>query len=143
MGGKRVLGAAGDGVAVRAPAGQTVLVADDDRPIRMLVTDVLQTELGVRVVEVANGYDAIQRLAANPPDLILLDLRMPFVDGTAVLRWLGRHPSPHPVRVVAFTAAGLPGIEQLMGLGCDDALVKPFDLNDLLTTVRRNLSVEA
>jgi len=122
---------------------RTVLVADDDRTIRLLVTEVLESELGVRVVGVADGYDAIRRLAASPPDLMLLDLRMPVVDGLAVLRWMRRHPPRRRVPVVAFTAAGLPALDQLMGWGCDDGLVKPFDLNDLVATVRRNLPVEA
>ncbi|HEY3079427.1 MAG TPA: response regulator [Chloroflexota bacterium] len=122
-------------------ADRTILVVDDDPTIRRLVTDVLEVELGVRVVGVGDGYDAIQRLAASPPDLMLLDLRMPVVDGLAVLRWMRRHPPPHRVPVVAFTAAGLPALEQLIGSGCDDAVAKPFDLNDLIAVVNRNLSV--
>jgi two-component system phosphate regulon response regulator PhoB len=129
----------GSGSAAPRALLRTVLVVDDDPTIRMLVADVLEAELGVRVVGVADGYHAIQRLAAGPPDLVLLDLRMPIVDGMAVLRWMRRYPAPRRIPIVAFTAAGLPALEQLLDSGCDAAVAKPFDLNDLIAAVSRHL----
>lgn len=130
----------GDGTDGRA-GHRTILVVDDDPTIRLLVTEVLEAELGLRVVEAEDGYDAIQRLVVSPPDLMLLDLRMPVVDGLAVLRWMARHPRARRVPVVAFTAGGLPAVEELLGSGCDDAVAKPFDLNELIAAVSRNLPV--
>src|SRR5687768_9022473 len=117
-----------------------VMVVDDDAAIRLLVSDALEAELDVKVECIADGYDAIQRLAETQPDLVLLDMIMPAVDGLAVLRWLHAHPRSRPKTVVGFTAAGVPAMQQLRACGADDAISKPFDVDVLLDTVRRHLA---
>ena len=115
------------------------MVVDDDASIRMLVSDVLESELGVRVECIRDGFEAIQRLAEERPDVVLLDMIMPVVDGLAVLRWLRAHPTSSRMAVVGFTAAGVPAIQELRACGADDAISKPFDIALLLDTVKRNL----
>jgi CheY-like chemotaxis protein len=118
---------------------QRVMVVDDDAAIRLLVSDALEGELGVKVECISDGYELIQRLAVARPDVLLLDMIMPAVDGLAVLRWLRTHPEARPRTVVGFTAAGVPAMQQLRACGADDALAKPFDVQVLLDTVRRHL----
>jgi CheY-like chemotaxis protein len=117
------------------------MVVDDDAAIRLLVCDALEAELDVKVESIRDGYEAIQRLArAQPqPDLVLLDMIMPAVDGMAVLRWLRAHPEARPRTVVGFTAAGVPAMQLLCACGADDAIAKPFDVDLLVDTVRRHL----
>jgi CheY-like chemotaxis protein len=117
-----------------------VMIVDDDAAIRMLVADAIQNELAVRVEPVRDGYEAIQRLGQDPPDLMLLDMIMPVVDGLAVLRWLRAHPVARPMTIVGLTAADIPAIEQLRVCGAHDAIAKPFGIDVLLETVRRHLA---
>jgi CheY-like chemotaxis protein len=116
------------------------MIVDDDAAIRMLVSDAIQNELAVQVEPVRDGYEAIQRLSQEPPDLMLLDMIMPVVDGLAVLRWLRAHPVARPMTIVGLTAAGVPAMQQLRVCGAHDAIAKPFDVDVLLETVRRHLT---
>jgi CheY-like chemotaxis protein len=116
------------------------MVVDDDASIRRLVSDTLEGELGVTVECLRDGYEAIQRLGHDPPDLVLLDMIMPVVDGLAVLRWLRAHPVAGPMAIVGLTAAGVPAAQQLRACGAADAISKPFDVDLLLATVKRNLA---
>jgi CheY-like chemotaxis protein len=120
-------------------AAARVLVVDDDASIRLLVSDALENELDVEVECLRDGYEVIQRLPSARADLVLLDMIMPSVDGLAVLRWLRAHPEARPRKVVGFTAAGIPAMDQLRACGADDAIAKPFDVQLLLDTVRRHL----
>jgi CheY-like chemotaxis protein len=113
-----------------------VLVADDDAPIRALVAQVLTSDLGAAVGEAADGYELVRAVAEDPPDLVLLDLRLPVLDGFAVLRWLRRRPATARVPVVALTAADPAALRRALDGGCAGFVAKPFDLDELVETVR-------
>jgi CheY-like chemotaxis protein len=117
-----------------------VLVADDDAFVRQLLAEVLAEELGVRVVAVADGRDAITALAREPAAALVLDLLMPAVDGLAVLRWLRARPPADRPGVVALTAGTDTEGQAALALGAAAFLHKPFDVDDLLAAVRAALA---
>lgn len=111
-----------------------VLIIEDELPMRTALSDLLSAE-GHRVLTAANGADGLERALAEHPDLILLDVMMPRLDGFALaqeLRRLGRS-----VPILMLTAKGQVG-DRVRGLdaGADDYLVKPFSGDELLARVR-------
>ncbi len=112
-------------------------MVDDDEDLRMTVTMVL-TEEGYRVVEAANGVEALARLRDGPlPDVILLDLMMPVMNGEQFLQVQRADPSIADVPVVVMTAAGARAVELLPGLAPARVLLKPVALEALLEAVDR------
>jgi CheY-like chemotaxis protein len=116
-----------------APAG-TVLVVDDDEEVRRLLAEVLESE-GYEVAAAGDGEEALEYLRTHhPPALILLDLRMPRMDGWEFRAQQDRDPALSVIPVVVVT--GVHDAELLEGAG--DAIVpKPFDLRALMNAVRR------
>jgi DNA-binding response OmpR family regulator len=116
------------------PGGQRILVIEDELPMRTALKDCLEAE-GYRVLTAAEGQTGLQRALEERPDLVLLDIMMPRLDGYAVCAELRRLASPVPVLML--TAKGQ--IEdRVKGLdaGADDYLVKPFSTDELLARVR-------
>src|SRR5207249_10595856 len=111
-----------------------VLIIEDELPMRTALADVLQAE-GYRVLSVADGESGLQRALAEKPDLILLDVMMPKLDGYAVCEELRRLSNAVPVLML--TAKGQVE-DRVTGLdaGADDYLVKPFSTEELLARVR-------
>jgi CheY-like chemotaxis protein len=122
---------------------RTVLVADDDEVLRMLIAELLEGDLGLHVVGVPDGYQAILAVQQEPPDLILLDLRMPRVDGYGVLRWLQSRRTTAQIPVLALTASDGSDLAQATSRGCRGAVAKPFDIDELLAAVRATLAPTA
>jgi two-component system, NtrC family, response regulator HydG len=114
-----------------------ILVADDEPKLGRPLAEMLERE-GYAVVRVGGGRQALVELAAGPFDLVLTDLRMPEVDGLAVLRE-ARARTP-PVEVVVMTAYGTAGSAvEAMKAGAADYLIKPFVMDELRLRVRRLL----
>jgi two-component system, chemotaxis family, chemotaxis protein CheY len=116
--------------------GDRILVIDDDDSIRQIVRLCL-TEEGYRVQEARNGEVALEVLHAFEPELILLDLRMPVMDGWEFAKRYEATPGPH-APIVAFVAA-LNAARECEDLNTAAILSKPFDLEDLLAAVRTQL----
>lgn len=115
-----------------------VLVVDDDDRIRALLARTLSAN-GYAVDQAANGRDALVRVAADPPDLMLLDLIMPHVSGLQVLAAV-RSSSPG-TRVIVLSAIQETGTRiQALELGAVDVVAKPFSTAELLARVRRNIA---
>ena len=110
-----------------------ILVVDDEAGIRELVGAYLRNE-GFEVDESADGEDALDRFRRTPPDLIVLDLRLPGIDGLDVLRQIRRTSS---VYVIVLTARS-DETDTLIGLelGADDYITKPFSPRELVARVR-------
>ena len=119
-----------------AQSGRTVvLVADDDVNINMLITRLLR-HAGYDIIRVPDGRQAIEQIAANHVDVLVLDLMMPFVDGFGVLRHLAQARPDLLRRTIVVTA--FPESETLAALRSIGAVMgKPFDTALLLETVRR------
>src|ERR1041385_8129566 len=113
---------------------ERLLIIEDELPMRTALEDVLAAE-GYRVLTAADGELGLQRAMKEKPDLILLDIMMPKLDGYAVCAELRRLSNPVPILML--TAKGQ--IEdRVTGLdaGADDYLVKPFSTEELLARVR-------
>ena len=119
-------------------SAERILVVDDDESIRQIVRLCL-TDEGFEVHEAWNGQAALRALDEFQPDLILLDLRMPVMDGWEFARRYASLPGPH-VPIVAFVAA-LNAAQECATLPAASILTKPFDLDDLLKAVRGQLPV--
>jgi DNA-binding response OmpR family regulator len=111
----------------------TILAADDDPQLLRLMTRNLQLE-GYEVRTASDGQQALEQIEANPPDLVLLDVMMPRLDGLAVLQ---RVRAFSAVPIVIVTARGQDQ-DKVRGLdlGADDYLTKPFNVEELLARVR-------
>jgi CheY-like chemotaxis protein len=117
-------------------APKTVLVVDDDAGIRRTLNRVL-TDEGYAVDEAGNGREGLDHLREGPrPDLILLDLMMPVMDGEAFSGAVEREPSLADIPIVVITATGnCPQLQRSLHIrGC---LRKPLDLDQLLSVVAR------
>lgn len=116
-----------------------ILVADDRPDNVELVRDLLTME-GYEVLSASNGEEALERIQAHLPDLILLDLDMPLLDGYQVCARLKADPATVDIPVLMLTAWAEPD-QRVKGLqlGADDYVAKPFDYRELLARVRARL----
>jgi CheY-like chemotaxis protein len=115
----------------RAPV---VLIAEDHEDSR----DALRTLLdafGFRVIEAGNGREAVERALADQPDVILMDMMMPFVDGFQATRQIRAAEGARHVPILAITA--MEGARQrVLEAGCDDLVPKPLDVRAFLQQIR-------
>ena len=119
-----------------------VLVADDEKDIRRLVVFTLQRS-GFEVIEAADGRQALALALENPPDLILLDVMMPFMSGYEVCRELRAKPEMQHIPIL-FLSAKAQNYEIGEGLeaGANDYLVKPFIPRELAAKVKQLMGME-
>ncbi|MFA6541912.1 MAG: response regulator [Bacteroidota bacterium] len=117
-----------------------ILVVDDEDALRNVLSSELQSE-GYSVVSAADGDEAITILQQKTFDLVLLDIKMPRVDGFEVLRFIkDKHEKTKVIMLTGF--ADLKNAIESKKLGAEDFVSKPYDLVDLLTTIERVLSSE-
>ncbi len=103
-----------------------ILVAEDDLASRELVREILET-CGYQVLEARDGREALQRVEETAPDLVILDIQMPGLDGSAVLRQLRQDSRFASLPVVAVTAYAMRGDrEKALAAGFDAYLTKPL-----------------
>ena len=113
----------------------TILVVDDDPVIQKLLAVNFEME-GYRVITAGDGIEGIERVQAEQPDLILLDVMMPRMDGIAVVRTLKADPVTAPIPVILLSAkAQSTDINGGLDAGADDYVTKPFDPLELLDKV--------
>ncbi len=113
-----------------------VLLADDDDALRAVFARVLE-DGGFEVVTAADGAEACERAAARKPDLVLMDLNMPVLDGLGATARLKADPATAAIPVLAFTSAAMPHEVQLgLEAGCDGYIVKPVEPNELVGRLR-------
>ena len=120
---------------MNADKKKTVLVVDDDDSIRLLLCSLLEGE-GCRAVPARHGREALDLVEAGLPDMVLLDIQMPVLDGRGFAReFHGRYNGSVPIVVVsAGNAKALAG-----EVGASDWVGKPFDIDHLLRVVRAHL----
>ena len=111
----------------------TVLVVDDDATIRQFIEMAL-TDQGYQVVTAEHGQAALEMVRRTPPELILLDMRMPVMDGWAFAQAYRTTPPPH-APVIVLTAAR-DATQSAEEIAADAVLAKPFDLRDLMNLIR-------
>ena len=132
-----------DGFVADDANGKVVLVVDDDATIRGLLQITLETE-GFGVLTAADGVEGLERARAERPDLVILDIMMPGIDGLQVCHTLKSDPSTNEIPIILLSAkAQSHDIELGMRVGANDYVTKPPDLVGLVNTVRTLLGVPA
>ena len=117
----------------------TILIVEDNLLNLELVTDLLTAE-GYSTQEAHSGEEGLRLARLEPPSLILMDLRMPGMDGYAALRALRADPRTAQVPTVALTAQAMNGDEQaVLAAGFDGYISKPIDTRTFFATVARLL----
>ncbi|OGD72502.1 MAG: hypothetical protein A2Y64_03130 [Candidatus Coatesbacteria bacterium RBG_13_66_14] len=123
-----------------SPETKLILVADDEPDIVTIVEMILRSQ-GYDVLKAANGLEALELAERHSPDLILLDIMMPDMDGWEVLRLLHVDPSTAEIPVAMISAkTGSRAKITSMQEGAVDYITKPFDSRELLTKVREILT---
>ena len=119
---------------------KTILVADDTPSSRELIRDVLEN-IGFIVLEAADGNEALHQARSARPDLILLDLHMPHLDGFGVIQELRRSTEFDHTPIVALTASAMQGDrERAMSAGFTAYIAEPIGLSTLRSEIVRLLS---
>jgi DNA-binding response OmpR family regulator len=111
-----------------------ILIADDEPTLRSLLMTNLRLE-GFETLTASNGAEALRVIREQAPDVVLLDVMMPVMDGWQVLEELSKNNHSH-TKVILITAKASTE-SQLQGweLGCDEYLTKPFDLDDMIDRI--------
>ena len=124
------------------PTGSNVvLVVDDDPDILEALSEILEAE-GFDIRRARNGKEALERLEPEPPQLILLDLMMPVMDGWEFAQRMRQRPRVAHIPIIVLSADRNVG-SKATDIGAVGHLAKPFELNDLLEMVRRSLEQSA
>lgn len=110
----------------------TVLIAEDSRDTRVMLKRAFELK-GYRVIEAADGSEALEALTEDRPNLILIDLNMPVVDGLETIKEIRKLEAPgEQVPIVAITAFDVYGMkEAALETGCNSYLSKPLDMDEL------------
>lgn len=114
----------------------SVIVADDNREFCMLLGEFISNQQDIRLVATANnGLDAVDKVAEHKPDVLILDIIMPHLDGLGVLERINR--AEKRPRVIVLTAFGQESItQQALRLGADYYVLKPFNIEILVQRIR-------
>ena len=119
---------------------QRILVIEDQEDNRVILRDLLMS-VGFEVIEALNGLDGVAIAETEKPDLILMDIQLPLLDGYDATRRIKANPLLESIPVIAVTSYALSGDEEKARLaGCDAYVTKPYSPRQLLATVRTFLS---
>ncbi|MED3913882.1 response regulator [Priestia megaterium] len=120
---------------------EKILIVDDQYGIRILLTEVLQKE-GYTTFQAANGFQAIDITKEQAPDLVLLDMKIPGMDGIEILKRLKQHDET--IKVIIMTAyCELDMIQEAKDLGALTHFAKPFDIDEIRKVVREYIPVKS
>ena len=118
-----------------------ILVVEDQEDNRQILRDLLGNA-GYELTEAENGEEAIAAVAKRRPDLILMDIQLPVMDGYAATRRIRTNPDLKSVPIIAVTSYALAGDEdKARAAGCDGYVSKPYSPRDLLAKVRAYLAL--
>lgn len=119
---------------------QTILVIDDDSIVARFLTFRLAKK-GYVVQHIDNGIDGLEAIANLKPDLVILDMMMPGLDGREVVEQVIEHKVLNPARIIMLSGKEDTGdVEALFALGVHDYLKKPFNMDDLVIRINRALT---
>ena len=118
-----------------------VLVVEDT-PVNMKLVGLLLDKAGYRVLKTDNAADGIAMAREHRPDLILMDVQLPGMDGLTATRLLKSEVATRHIRILALTAFAMKGDEEkMLAAGCDGYIAKPIDYRSFLAEVQRVLSL--
>ena len=117
-----------------------ILLIEDQEDNRRIVRDLLRS-VGYEIIEAVSGEEGVALAASQRPDLILMDIQLPRIDGYEATRRIRANPELRETPIVAVTSYALSGDdEKAYEAGCTAYVAKPFDPMDLLTKVREYVS---
>jgi CheY-like chemotaxis protein len=118
---------------------KTLIIADDEPTIRLLVSSILGKSYNM--VAVVNGQELLDTVSQNKPDLILMDIMMPTMDGYSACASLKKDPETADIPVVMLTGVGH-DLNKVLAkqIGADGYITKPFESQDLQDTVKKHLA---
>ena len=119
---------------------KTILIVEDDPKSLTLFRDVLQVS-GYSIIEATDGKQGVELAKTSRPDLILMDIQLPEIDGLEATRILKMSVTTSNIPVIALTAFAMKGNqERIIEAGCNGYLTKPYDIKELLKEVAKYLS---
>ncbi len=123
-------------------AGRRSVLAIDDTPENLRLLEALLVPQGYDVVTAASGRDGLGRLAETRPDIVLVDLVMPDMNGLEVTKTIRADPAWRHLPIIVITATGGTDLVHALEAGADDFVAKPFDRSELLARVRSLVRVK-
>ena len=118
---------------------QRILVIEDQEDNRRIVRD-LFTSVGYEIIEAVNGEEGVTAAAAHVPDLILMDIQLPGIDGYETTRQIKANPNLRHIPIIAVTSYALSGDDvKAYEAGCNGYVAKPFSPRALLAKIREYL----
>ena len=116
--------------------GRRILVIEDQEDNRRILCDLLTTR-GYEIIEATTGLDGVSIAEKERPDLILMDIQLPGIDGYEATRRINANPILHQIPIIAVTSYALSGDDaQALEAGCDAYVAKPFSPRALLAKIR-------
>jgi two-component system, cell cycle response regulator DivK len=116
-----------------------ILVVEDQEDNRRILRDLL-TSVGYQITEAEDGARGVSSAEAEPPDLILMDIQLPIMDGYEATRRIKANPQLKAIPVIVVTSYALSGDEaKARAAGCDDYITKPYSPRQLLAKIKEHL----
>lgn len=116
-----------------------ILVVEDNEKNRLLITDIL-TYHGYEVLEAEDGQKGLKMASESKPDLILLDMQMPVMDGIAFIKEIKKDPKLKNLKIIAVTSFAMKGDrEKILALGVDDYISKPINTRELPKIIEKHV----
>ena len=116
-----------------------IMVVDDDKVYSTLIPFILKGE-GFKVIVCEDGTEALQKFDEEPPNLVLLDINMPHIDGFEVCSAIKTRADTKSIPVIMTTSSDMMGdIEKAFEVGAEEYLVKPFDKEKLLKMIHKHI----
>lgn len=117
-----------------------ILVVEDNTDNMTLIVDILSS-LDHEVLQAGDGQEGLEKAQSEKPDLILMDLSLPRMDGWTATKYIKANDDLKSIPILALTAHAMVGDrERAMEAGCDDYLTKPINLTDLMAKLTEHLS---
>jgi len=115
-----------------------ILIAEDNLAVNKALQLILEPRY--ETIPAMDGKQAVEFAATQLPDLILMDIIMPVMNGFQASRWIRQHPKTHSIPILAVTAmTTLKDKEECLQSGCDDFIAKPFRAEDLCSCIEKLL----
>lgn len=119
---------------------KTILITDDSTALRAMLVSIIESLGDFRIVEAANGFEALRLLPREHVDLIFTDINMPDINGLELISYLRNNPNYEHIPVIIISTEGSQGdIEKGRLLGANEYVVKPFDCSDLKNIIVKYL----
>ena len=117
-----------------------ILVIEDQEDNRAILRDLLSA-VGYELIEAVDGAEGIAKAESEKPDLILMDIQMPLIDGYDATRRIKANPDLKAIPIIAVTSYALSGDEaKTRAAGCDGYIAKPYDPREMLRLIRKFLN---